>query len=352
MEPLRAAFISPGIGDGCGGGAPFFRFAARSLGKFCDETLLLDPVSYPVAAHSGFRHEVVRTSADVIASVEAYEADLVIKASGALAGDEDFKLDLALSAHMQSRGKRLIYLDVDAPSRLPLLAYLPQVYLRELAEADHAVVVVGGGFRAESLYRGMGFVRTLRLQAVAAYEGVCWDPATGLYRDVPSLGRNEHSVASLYVPTDPRFEQSQLLLSDARSAGLSVTEPASTSGGVENDQWLRVLAGSRACLCLLRDDVRGFDDNPSARVFEAIFSGSLVLTEAIDGMSSYLPVEFRSEIPKDVDEWITLRDKLNGRIESSLAAARAFARRSADAQAAEFISFVRKNMISYSPTYS
>jgi hypothetical protein len=311
---MTILLVSPGTGagPGSGGGTAFFRGLAVVAGRIA-----------PVIASSAFPADQQVSAPDAVETVEAVTAAqvarvvqrlrprVVIKVSGALGGDDDRQVDLDLVRSHTSGVLRLVYVDGDAPSRLPILAYQPSCYLGALGAGDVPVVLLAGAERAHHQYQALGFREVLSAGPALADLGVrsllgC-DPRAACDCGVRATTRSV-DLCSLLTPADPRSDREQRILAMAEQAGLTTVAAGRSSSVVTPRGWHAILSRSRMCLNLLREDVSGYGQVPSARIFEAAHAGSVIVSDDFPGFSGFVPAPFRRPIPEDPAGWRRLAD--------------------------------------------
>jgi hypothetical protein len=326
---MKVLLISPGILNPAdsGGGTPFFRALAGVISRVFP-TVATDPRSSGLL-DSQLEVACARTRGEIISLMKEIRPAVIFKASGALFGEDDLHLDLALGDIHRTTSTTVVYVDVDAPSRIPLLWFQPEYHLSRLAAVGVLGLIIGGGPRALHSYRALGFDHAILHDAAFVYEGVqALAPAeVGVGGDSETNTRPV-DVASLISLGDARCEREAALLNRAKLSGLTCVSglnitPADDDFVTPRD-WHKALMRSRFCLNLLREDVRGFSDVPSARIFEAVHAGSVLLSEDFDGLSWYTPRPYRVDLPKAQAEWDTLATLTKPVTDSMAQSARVF----------------------------
>lgn len=319
--------LTPGtvMAQGAGGGTSFFR-AFEEVCSMVDEVVSASPLDSSRAGSAIRRRRVRVTSCDeTMALVQREKPDLVIKASGMLAGDEDRALDLSLAGEHYRARTKVIYVDVDAASRLPILSYQPYTYLGDVAAAGVPLVVVGGGARALHQYRSLGFERSVEISTCLAYLGVKAVQGCGDCMCTQPDTERPIDLCSLIDCSDPRSEREQTFLTLLKSKGWR-TDQSGQRGRCSPAEWRSTLRQSLVCLNLLRGDVQGYADVASARIFEAVHAGALVMSDTFPGLDGLVPEPFRApSLPEALDglkdTWARDLDalQLNHRLMSRLA---------------------------------
>lgn len=243
----------------------------------------------------------------------AKPGDLLIKCSGA-GHEHDHELDDALVESRRRRGFRAVYLDADAPSRLPLLPR--PFYLDDLLPEFDAVVLLAGGRAAQEDYQRRGARKVCHI-----------DPAVTVFHHEPRpVGAPDSRVFDLAVTVGAASERETRIRDwlrsiDRRHKIVIVGDwpfPASADDGwtilpaMDPVALQHLYAASRFTLNLLRRDVRGYPRVPPVRLFEAALAGSCVLTERYPELHQDLvPGTGCVEVtePRDVDDALSLPER-------------------------------------------
>lgn len=313
---MKIHVISPGVSSArvSGGGTPLFRAIAALLSDHAP-VLAYERAGTETAWH---HHGVVarqwtdpqRAVDEILDSV--LPGDTVLKVSGSLPGRWDMIADIEL-ARVRSRTARmrLIYLDGDGPSRLPILHYTASYLDTTLPTAD-AVIVCAGGARAVHAYRAMTSAPVIPLTVATVWYGVAAPDQS------PDVARFD--VAAVFGGDARRQLRVIEICSALASAGLTVALVGSSMenppAGINNMGFLdgsalaMLVARSRFSLSLVRDDVNGFADIHPCRIVEAVRLRSMIVSDVLPGMAR-LVAPGREMIALDRDLSIlarTLRD--------------------------------------------
>lgn len=236
--------------------------------------------------------------------------DLVVKVSGALPGRWDRECDMALATSAKAR---LWYVDADGPSRLPILSY-SGTYLEHVLPRFEGVILFGGGSRATHVYRALGASRVLSLTISLAWFGIGANT-------VMEQTQARFDLAAVFGGGKERADQVASLVTEAARLGYSVgfagpriaDLPSSVTqyGLLDGPRLADLVATSRFSLSLLRPDVRGFPDVHACRMVEAAKWGSVLLTEAFDGIDRlFTPGRdaFVVSDEWDFDRWLAINE--------------------------------------------
>lgn len=298
--------LSPGLSSVSvgGGGTSLFRAMAALI---ANHTRVF---SYErVAVDTAWRHDKVTVRpwddpshavAEILSAVRP--GDTVIKVSGALPGRWDMIADIEM-AHLRINSNRvtLIYVDVDAPSRLPILNYSGS-YLDTVLPAVDKVILFSGGARAVHFYRSATYAPILQFTMAIAWYGV-------LDSDSSDEEYN-FDIAAVFGGDEKRcLRVGRTCRALARAgftvalAGPSNEEPSAgitNIGVVDGHKLSALISGSRFSLSLQREDVSGFSDTHPCRILESARLRSMLISDVFPGLAR-LVVPERDLIPINSD---------------------------------------------------
>lgn len=316
MRKVNVHLLSPGVSSArvSGGGTPLFRAIAALLADH-RHVLAYERAGIDTAWHHD--HVTVRQWGepqhavdDILNSVRP--GDIVIKVAGALPGRWDMIADIELAQiRSRSSGMRLVYVDVDGPSRLPILQYTG-TYLDTTLPATDAVIVCAGGARAVHAYRMMTNAPIVHLTVAIVWYGVPTAPnfANRPRFDVAAVFGGDARRQQRVMDICTAFARAGLTVALAGPAVEEMSAGITSVGFIDGPALAEVVAGSRFSLSLLREDVSGFSDIHPCRIVEAGRLRSMIVSDVFPGMAR-LVAPGRELIPLDLDSDVlarTLRD--------------------------------------------
>ena len=237
-------------------------------------------VVYP-ATEDGWRGAVTNA---------ARSADMIVKASGVGVFDE--ALDMAIG-DLASGRLLTIYWDVDAPATLESMAADPHHHLRQAIPRYDLVLTYGGGDLVVQNYRRFG-----ARQCVPIYNAV--DPQThhpvpprrDYTCDLSFLGNRlpdrESRVDEFFLRPAARLPGRKFLLGGAGWESKPVPGNVTIAGHVGSGAHNAFFCSGLATLNINRDSMARFGFSPPTRIFEAAGAGACILTDAWDGIDSFL----------------------------------------------------------------
>jgi spore maturation protein CgeB len=222
---------------------------------------------------------------------EAGRADFVVKASGVGVFDEILEREVAA---LKERGAVTIFWDVDAPATLQRLQRNAADPFYDVLPVYDLVFTYGGGPPVVEAYRRLG-----ASECVPIYNAV--DPATHrpvapqarFAADLAFLGNRlpdrEARVHEFFFGPAAALPQASFLLG---GSGWEQNVPPLANvayiGHVYTHQHNAFNCSSRALLNISRESMARVGYSPATRVFEAAGAGACLITDAWDGIESFL----------------------------------------------------------------
>ena len=226
-------------------------------------------------------------------TAQAAQADVVVKASGVGVFDEELLL-LAMAA---ARPEALrVWWDVDAPATLAELEQNPEAPLRRLLPQLDAVLTYGGGDSVVRSYEALGARHCEPIYNALdpdTHHPVSKDPR--YQADLSFLGNRlpdrEARVESFFLSAAEAAPQLSFLLGGSGWEGKSLPRNVRALGHVPTAEHNAFNCSPRAVLNINRTSMaeRGF--SPATRVFEAAGAGGCLITDAWEGIDSFLQPE-------------------------------------------------------------
>lgn len=221
---------------------------------------------------------------------EGRGADLVVKASGV--GVLDAELEAAVLA-MRRPGNLVAFWDVDAPATLDRLAQDPADPFRALIPRYDIVFTYGGGEPVVRAYEGRGAKR-----CVPIYNAL--DPST--HFPVPPdprfegelgflgnrLPDREARVEEFFLKAAEARPQARFLLGGAGWGDRPLPPNVRYLGHVGTADHNAFNATPRAVLNVNRASMAAYGFSPPTRVFEAAGAGACLITDAWEGVETFL----------------------------------------------------------------
>jgi spore maturation protein CgeB len=221
----------------------------------------------------------------------AREADIVIKASGVGVFDE-----LLEAAVLEQRrpDNRVAYWDVDAPATLAAMQGSPPPPLKDLVPSYDLVLTYGGGDAVVAAYLALGARR-----CVPVYNAV--DPAThfpvpAVERFCCDLGllanrmpdREERVHEFFFKPASELISRQFLLGGSGWEANIPKLSNITYLGHIYSTDHNAFNASCRAVLNINRSSMAAVGFSPPTRIFEAAGAGACLITDAWQGIESFL----------------------------------------------------------------
>jgi len=226
-------------------------------------------------------------------TAQAAQADVVVKASGVGVFDEELLL-LAMAAARP--GALRVWWDVDAPATLAELEQNPEAPLRRLLPQLDAVLTYGGGDSVVRSYEALGARHCEPIYNALdpdTHHPVSKDPR--YQADLSFLGNRlpdrEARVESFFLSAAEAAPQLSFLLGGSGWEGKSLPRNVRALGHVPTAEHNAFNCSPRAVLNINRTSMaeRGF--SPATRVFEAAGAGGCLITDAWEGIDSFLQPE-------------------------------------------------------------
>jgi spore maturation protein CgeB len=220
----------------------------------------------------------------------ALEADLLVKASGV--GVFDAELEQALPEVCPPR-TTCVFWDVDAPATLESIHQNPEHHLARMVPLYDMVLTYGGGDPVVSAYQRLG-ART----CVPIYNAL--DPNThfpvgrrsDLACSLSFLGNRlpdrEARVEEFFLKAASILRKHTFLLGGSGWEDKAMPENVRRAGHVGTADHNSFFCSGLATLNINRDSMARFGFSPPTRMFEAVGTGSCLLTDAWQGIELFL----------------------------------------------------------------
>ena len=220
----------------------------------------------------------------------ARRADVLIKSSGVGVLDEYLEREVTLA---RRPGTLVVFWDVDAPATLTHLQNNPAAPLRRYIPDFDLVLTYGGGPPVVGAYRALG-----ARDCVPVYNAL--DPGThfpvaprrAFQASLSFLGNRlpdrEARVAAFFLEAAQRLPQHRFLLGGSGWEAHQVPGNVQVLGHVYTRDHNSFNASPLAVLNLCRDSMASNGWSPATRVFEAAGAAACIITDAWDGLDTFL----------------------------------------------------------------
>ena len=281
------------------GAATYYRGILRALAGLGADIIFYEPDAYNRQKHRDIADPdwariVVYDPEDPAVvrrhlSEAAATCDVVVKASGVGVLDEYLEAQIAALPRAICK----VFWDVDAPATLErLAASIADPFHSALPHFD-AVLTYGGGTRVTNGYRALG-----ARDCTAIYNGFDpdvhypVDPETQFACDVSFLGNRlpdrENRVNEFFIKAACLAPEQRFLLGGSGWGDKPLPPNIHYIGHVYTGQHNAFNCSARLVLNIARDSMARYGFSPATRVFEAAGAGACLVTDAWDGIDSFL----------------------------------------------------------------
>lgn len=220
----------------------------------------------------------------------AHGADLLVKASGV--GVFDTELELAVPARCPARAVS-VYWDVDAPATLEAADANPRHHLHRVIPLFDLVLTYGGGDRVVAGYQRLGARQCIPIYNAldtATHHPV---PAQERFRcDLGFLGNRlpdrERRVEEFFLKAAALLPRRGFLLGGAGWDDKAVPANVTKLGHVGTGEHNEFFCSGLATLNINRDSMARYGFSPPTRIFEAAGAGACLVTDAWEGIETFL----------------------------------------------------------------
>jgi spore maturation protein CgeB len=280
------------------GAATYYRGIVRALHELGHRVTFYEPDAYERQQHRDIADpdyaDVVVWPADeqgaqaVLRAARA--ADVVVKASGVGVFDDLLEAGVA---RLRSARRRVVFWDVDAPATLERVERNLEDPFRELAPQYDLVLTYGGGQPVIDAYRRLGARRCVPIYNAA-------DPAT--HHPVDPDGRfaghlgflgnrlpdREARVEAFFLRAAELRPNMTFLLGGSGWGDKPLPANVRYVGHVYTADHNAFNRGPLAVLNVNRDSMVRYGFSPPTRVFEAAAAGACLITDAWEGIETFL----------------------------------------------------------------
>lgn len=300
-SPLRIAFFGSSLVSAYwNGAATYYRGIIRALDARGHRVTFYEPDAFERQAHRDIEDpswaEVVvyagtGESAVMAALDEARAADVIVKASGVGVHDELLEREVL---SLRRAGNVVVFWDVDAPATLERVTSRPQDPFRGLISRYDLILTYGGGDPVVTAYRALG-----ARDCIPVYNAL--DPLThhpvepdarfeGLLGFLGNrLPDREARVREFFFRAAARLPREAFLLGGSGwDADCGAPANVRLLGHVYSRDHNAFNCTPRAVININRDSMARFGFSPPTRVFEAAGAGACLITDAWEGIASFL----------------------------------------------------------------
>jgi spore maturation protein CgeB len=323
-EGLDIAFFGSSlVSSWWNGAATYYRGIVSGLARLGHRVTFHEPIAYDRQAHRDIPDpayaRVVIYPADhedqVRRQVEqARAADVVVKTSGV--GVFDDVLEDAVHG-LRAPGRTTVFWDVDAPATLGRLEADEHDPLRRLLPGFDLVLTYGGGAPVVARYRALG-----ARECVLVYNAL--DPAT--HHPVPPdprfeadlallanrLPDREERVGEFFLRAAARLPERRFLLGGNGWDPAALPSNVRALGHVGTADHNAFNCSPRSVLNVTRESMAANGWSPATRVFEAAGAAACLITDAWEGVDSFLRPGEEVLVARDGAEVADLVEALDG----------------------------------------
>ncbi len=296
---LRIAFFGSSLVSAYwNGAATYYRGVIRALHKRGHRVTFYEPDAYDRQKHRDMADpewaKVVvypATEADVDRCLQdARGAELVVKASGVGVFDELLERRVL---ELQRPSTRVVFWDVDAPATLERMEQDAADPFRALVPRYDLVFTYGGGEPVVRAYARVGAKR-----CVPVYNAL--DPSTHhpvepqrrFECDLAFLGNRlpdrEERVNAFFFDAARKLPEKRFLIGGNGWAGAAMPPNVRDVGHVYTQDHNAFNCTPRAVLNINRASMARFGFSPATRVFEAAGAAACLITDAFEGVETFL----------------------------------------------------------------
>jgi spore maturation protein CgeB len=304
------------------GAATYYRGIIRALHELGHQITFYEPDAYDRQKHRDipdpdWARVVVYTVGDESGALNALEqargVDMLIKTSGV--GVYDQQLEAAVLA-LKDPNTISVFWDVDAPATLDRVNNNPLDPFKDLIPLYDLILTYGGGEPVVRSYEALG-----ARECVPIYNAL--DPDT--HHPVPREQRFECDLALLanrLPDREARIEQfflaaaaglpdRRFMLGGSGWADKSMPENVKYVGHVYTRDHNAFNCSARAVLNVNRDSMASYGFSPPTRIFEAAGAGACLITDAWEGIETFLTPGREVLVAHDADEVVQHLESLD-----------------------------------------
>jgi spore maturation protein CgeB len=302
------------------GAATYYRGVIRNLAELGHQVTFFEPDAYQRQENRDLKEDppwarvvVYQPQGVERALDEAQHFDVVVKASGVGVNDE--LLERAV-LDLRKPHQTVIFWDVDAPATLDRMAHDERDPFRPLVSRYDFIFTYGGGDPVVNRYRAFG-----ARECIPVYNAL--DPEThhpvapnpAFDADLSFLGNRlpdrEARVEEFFLRAASLLPNRRLLLGGSGWGDKPLPESVRYLGHVFTGDHNAFNCTPRAVLNISRDSMAANGWSPATRVFEAAGAAACLITDAWEGIETFLEPEREVLVARDGAEVAALVETLD-----------------------------------------
>lgn len=304
------------------GAATYYRGIIRALHELGHQITFYEPDAYDRQKHRDIPDPdwarvvvyPVDDETDVLNALEqARGADMLIKTSGV--GVYDQLLETA-ALDFKEPQRITVFWDVDAPATLDRVNTNPLDPFKDLIPLYDLILTYGGGDPVVRGYKALG-----ARECVPIYNAL--DPDT--HHPVPREQRFECDLALLanrlpdrearieqfFLAAAERLPERRFMLGGSGWADKAMPENVNYVGHVYTRDHNAFNCSARAVLNVNRDSMASYGFSPPTRIFEAAGAAACLITDAWEGIETFLTPGRQVLVARDADEVVQHLESLD-----------------------------------------
>ena len=306
------------------GAATYYRGIIRALHELGHQITFYEPDAYDRQKHRDipdpeWARVVVYAVGDESGALNALEqargVDMLIKTSGV--GVYDQQLEAAVLA-LKDPHTMTVFWDVDAPATLDRVKTNPLDPFKNLIPLYDLILTYGGGDPVVRSYKALG-----ARECVPIYNAL--DPET--HHPMPSEPRFECDLALLanrlpdrearteqfFLAAAERLPDRRFMLGGSGWADKPMPANVNYVGHVYTRDHNAFNCSARAVLNVNRDSMASYGFSPPTRIFEAAGAAACLITDAWEGIETFLTPGREVLVARDADEVVQHLESLDAR---------------------------------------
>ena len=291
------------------GAATYYRGLLRDLAARGHDITFYEPDAFDRQVHRDIdppdwcRSIVYAANPDAVRAVlaDARTSDVVIKASGVGVFDDELLAGILSAGHP---GAVRIFWDVDAPATLAEMRAAPDHPLHAALPELHAVLTYGGGPPVIDAYTGAGARRCIPIYNALDAQTHHPVPAELNYESdlnflANRLPDREARVDEFFLRPAARLPERRFILGGSGWQDKALSGNVRAIGHVGTGAHNAFNLSARAVLNVARDSMAEVGFSPATRVFEAAGVGACLITDAWDGIETFLQPDREILVARD-----------------------------------------------------
>ena len=297
------------------GAATYYRGIIRALNQLGHQITFYEPDAYDRQKHRDipdpdWARVVVYPAADEAGVVEALEqargVDMLVKTSGV--GVHDQLLEAAV-LDLKDSHTLAVFWDVDAPVTLDRVKTDPRDPFKELIPRYDLILTYGGGEPVVRSYKALGARECLPIYNALdpdTHHPVPAEPrfACDLALLANRLPDREARIEQFFFAAAERLPERRFVLGGSGWADKAMPANVNYVGHVYTRDHNAFNCSARAVLNVNRDSMVSYGFSPPTRIFEAAGAGACLITDAWEGIETFLTPGSEVLVAHDANEVI------------------------------------------------